>query len=65
MDDLELRAAIDVATQEALEIADALSEEILNRGLGARASLTRSLDYQEKRREIRRLRRALKVEVGG
>lgn len=65
MDELELRTAVDLATSEALELADALAERTVadfGDGTGAREI---ALDYQGKRREIRRLRRALKVEVGG
>ena len=65
MDELEFRAAIDLATDEALELADALAERIVadfGDGLGAREL---ALDYQSKRREIRRLRRALKATVAG
>jgi hypothetical protein len=62
--DDQLQAEIMVATQEAFELADALTVEVVVGRLGSRA-LQLARDYQEKRRYIRRLRRAAKVEVGG
>lgn len=64
MDEIDMRLAIEVATEEALTIADELANTAV---LSAESPAAFKLagDFQQKRAEIRRLRRALKAEVAG
>lgn len=65
MDELELRGALEIATREALEIGDALATEVVGSPAIVNRCLTLAIDFNEKVREIRRLRCILKVEFGG
>ena len=65
MDELELRCELDAATAEALADADRLVDVVLTRPLDNVRIARLARAYDEKRRDILRLRRALKVEIAG
>ena len=65
MDIDELKAELAVANDTAFELADELAEKIAAGHDNSRSTQELALAYQGKRRDIRRLRRALKAEVAG
>lgn len=64
MDAIELRAALEAATNEALKLADDLIENPYS-PFEAPGAADRIADYRYARLTMRRLRRALLLEVGG
>lgn len=61
----DLRVELVAATDEALAIADRLADLTITRAVGASTIAKVAREYQEKRVEVRRLRRAVAVEVAG
>jgi len=65
MDEIELRCELEIATIEALAAADRLADVVIARPLDNVRMARLARAYDEKRRRIISLRRALKVEVAG
>ena len=65
MDELELRCELEAATAEAILDADKLVEVVLSRPLDNVRMARYARAYDEKRQDMIRLRRALKVEIAG
>lgn len=64
MDDVEIRAVLEAATEEALELADELASRTAMRAADAELAQL-AANYMQTRILVRRLRRALAVEVAG
>lgn len=61
----DLRVDLGVATEQALALADEIEAAITAGRASTPLVLSLAVDYREKRQEIKRLRRAIQVEVAG
>lgn len=65
LEEIDIRTELTVATDEALNLADSLALEVVDSPKKTPRTFKLARDYQEKRLLVRRLRRALAVEVAG